>query len=83
MTKQQIYLREAAKSLGYTQKNFAIRMGAPWPTFEKWLLPPEAGSAREMPAVAWKLVEEIIEHEALKAKYEKLKLSIKKSNTPK
>ena len=65
--KQQDFLREAASSLGLTQKAFAERMGAPWPTFEKWLLPKESPNSREMPQIAWALVREIQAHETLKA----------------
>ena len=71
MSTQQDFLREAAKSLGLSQKDFAKRMGAPWPTFEKWLAPSGSNNVREMPAIAWQLVREILEHE-------KLKKSIKK-----
>lgn len=73
MTSQQEFLRETAAVLGLTQKGLAERMHAPWPTFEKWLLPQSAGSAREMPAIAWQLAREIVAHEKLRAKYDKLK----------
>lgn len=73
MATQQEFLRETATTLGLTQKGLAERMNAPWPTFEKWLLPPTAGSSREMPAIAWQLAREIIDHEKLKTKYKKLK----------
>lgn len=65
--KQQEFLREAAASLGLTQEGLAKRMGAPWPTFSKWLLPAESTNAREMPQIAWTLVREILAHEKLKA----------------
>jgi len=65
--KQQEFLREAATTLGLTQKGLAVRMGAPWPTFEKWLLPSESPNSREMPQIAWALVREILAHEKLKA----------------
>lgn len=64
---QQDFLREAATTLGLTQKGLAQRMGAPWPTFEKWLLPKDSPNAREMPQIAWTLVREILAHEKLKA----------------
>jgi len=65
---QQEFLRSAAKTLGLTQAQFAERMGAPWDTFRKWLLPNDAASdnAREMPPIAWQLVREILAHEKLK-----------------
>lgn len=65
--KQQEFLREAATTLGVTQKGLAARMGAPWATFEKWLLPSESPNSREMPQIAWSLVREILAHEKLKA----------------
>lgn len=74
---QQEILRDAAKTLGLTQKGLAQRMGAPWPTFEKWLLPPEAVNTRRMPAIAWHLVQEILAHEALKEACLKVKRSEK------
>ncbi len=77
MTSQQEFLRETAAALGLTQKALAERMHAPWPTFEKWLLPSGAGSAREMPAIAWQLAREIVAHEKLKGKYDKLKVAAK------
>lgn len=73
MTTQQEFLRDAATTLGLTQKELAARMGAPWRTFEKWLYPKETDSNREMPPIAWALVREILEHEKLKAKHERLK----------
>lgn len=67
--------------LGMTQKAFAGRIGAPWETFKKWLLPVEAGGAREMPAVAWALVREVLDHERLKYSLQKPsgKTTVKKS----
>lgn len=68
MATQQTFLREAASSLGLTQKALAERMGVPWATFEKWLTPADSDNAREMPEMAWVLVREILAHEKLKAK---------------
>lgn len=68
MPSQQEFLREAAETLGLTQKELATRMCAPWETFRKWLLPQQSGGAREMPEIAWQLVREILEHEKLKNK---------------
>lgn len=73
MTTQQTFLREAATSLGLTQKALAARMGAPWATFEKWLAPLGSDNAREMPEMAWVLVREIQAHEKLKARFQKVK----------
>jgi len=61
--------------LGLSQKDFALRMNAPWPTFEKWLAPKESGNSREMPAIAWQLAREILEHEKLKMKCKQVNTS--------
>ena len=66
MSTQQEFLRDAARELGLSQKDFAERMGAPWATFEKWLAPSDSNNVREMPAIAWQLVREILAHEKLK-----------------
>ena len=66
-TSQQQFLRDAATTLGLSQKALSERMGAPWPTFEKWLAPPGSKNVREMPGIAWQLVREILAHEKLKA----------------
>lgn len=63
---QQEFLREAMAELGLTRQAFAERIGAPWETFKKWLLPAESEGSREMPAVAWSLVREVLAHERLK-----------------
>ncbi|WP_373888631.1 hypothetical protein, partial [Massilia genomosp. 1] len=45
---------------------------------QKWALPDNAASnAREMPSTVWVLVREVIEHDSLKAKHERL---LKKSS---
>ena len=56
-------MREAAAALGLAEKAFAQRMGAPWSTFEKWLLPVGVEGAREMPVIVWELVREIVANE--------------------
>lgn len=68
---QQELLRDAAQTLGLSQKEFAQRMGTPWPTFEKWLYPPASGNARKMPAMGRQLVREILAHEDLKQSLKK------------
>lgn len=70
MSTQQEFLRESAKALNLTQAGLAERMHAPWATFEKWLLPSENKSSREMPAIAWQLVREILAHEKIKGNLE-------------
>lgn len=68
---QQEFLREAAKTLGLSQKALAKRMDAPWATFENWLSPDGSRDARPMPAIAWQLVREILKHEELKKSLKK------------
>lgn len=70
---QQDFLRGAMLELGLTREAFAKRIGAPWETFKKWLLPADSGGSREMPAIGWSLVQEVLEHEKLKLEYEQLK----------
>lgn len=71
---QQEFLRNAKDSLNLSWKEFSERIGAPETTLKKWLLPPESiGNYREMPSTLWVLVREILEHEALKKKYLKMK----------
>jgi len=70
---QQEFLRDAKAKLGLTWPEFAKRIGAPETTMKKWALADDAGSnAREMPSTVWVLVREVIGHEALKAKHERL-----------
>lgn len=69
---QQEFLRNAAKKLGLSQTALAKRMCAPWNTYKKWQLPNDSDNAREMPAIAWQLVREIIAHEKLKGSKQNL-----------
>lgn len=74
---QQEFLRDAKAKLGLTWPEFAQRIGAPETTMKKWVLPDDAEkNAREMPSTVWVLVREILDHEELKAKHERL---VKKS----
>lgn len=75
---QQEFLRDAMLELGLTRDAFAKRIGAPWETFKKWLLPAESGGSREMPAIAWSLVREVLEHERLKRECEERRAKPKK-----
>ena len=68
---QQEYLRAASAALGITQKELAARLGTPWPTFAKWLLPKDSKNARGMSQTALAHVNEVLEHEALKKKLAK------------
>lgn len=80
MMTQQEFLRDAKAKLGLTWPEFAQRIGAPETTMKKWALPDDAEkNAREMPSTIWVLVREIIEHEALKAKHERLVKKIEKN----
>ncbi|MDQ1817794.1 hypothetical protein RBA41_31285 [Massilia sp. CCM 9210] len=77
---QQDFLRDAKAKLGLTWADFAQRIGAPETTMRKWTLPDDAkGNAREMPSTVWALVREILDHEALKARHEKLLRKVEKS----
>lgn len=77
---QQEFLRDAKAKLGLTWPEFAQRIGAPETTMKKWALPDDAEkNAREMPSTIWVLVREIIEHEALKAKHDRLIKKFEKS----
>lgn len=70
---QQEFLRDAKAKLGLTWPEFAKRIGAPETTLKKWVLPDDAETnAREMPSTMWVLLREILEHEALKSKHERL-----------
>lgn len=60
---QSDFLRSTAQSLNLSDQAFCERMGASWPTFQKWLLPATSVGYLEMPATAWQLVREIIAHE--------------------
>ncbi|WP_371436318.1 transcriptional regulator [Polaromonas sp.] len=59
---QQEFLQQTAQTLGISERELATRMGAPWATFEKWILPPEAAETRDMPDGAWSLAREILAH---------------------
>jgi len=70
---QQEFLRDAKDRLGLNWKDFAHRIGAPESTLKKWTLSAEStANGREMPSTVWVLVREILEHEALKKKFEKI-----------
>lgn len=55
-----------------TRTAFAARIGTPWETFKKWCLPPGSENMREMPAIAWAMVREVLEHERLKKELQRL-----------
>ena len=74
---QQDFLREAMESLGYTRELFAERLGCSIRSLHKWLLPATSNDFRSMPEPVWTLIREILAHERLKIKYEKLKQKVK------
>lgn len=72
-------LQHAKASLGMTWKEFAKRLGSPVPTLKKWLASPaDTSNYREMPSTVRTLVNEILEHEALKKKFARLQEKYKK-----
>lgn len=76
---QQEFLRDAKAKLGLTWPEFAKRIGAPETTLKKWALPDDAEkNAREMPSTMWVLLREILAHETLKGKHERLLKKVEK-----
>jgi transcriptional regulator with XRE-family HTH domain len=76
---QQEFLRKAMADLSMTRKDFANRLGCAQGTVDKWLSPEMSGERREMNSTMWKLVREILEHEQLKSKHQRLQLSVQSS----
>jgi transcriptional regulator with XRE-family HTH domain len=76
---QQEFLRHAMAELGLTREAFAARLGSAKRTLDKWLLPETSNDYREMDEAIWNLVREILAHEKLKTKHEKLQKKIEKS----
>lgn len=72
MSTQAEFLRTAMDELGMTRAAFAVRVGCPGRTLDKWLLPATSKDHRPMPETVWILVREILAHEALKQKIEKI-----------
>ncbi len=62
-TNQQEFLRDAMQKLGMTRDQFSKRICVPRPTLDKWLNPPDSDQSREMQAVVWQFVREIVERE--------------------
>jgi len=61
---QQHFLRDAMRRLQMSPDMFSGRLGAPRQTLDKWLLPASSKDFREMDALVWKFVGEIVEQEA-------------------
>jgi aspartate carbamoyltransferase catalytic subunit len=75
---QQEFLQDAITELALTRTAFAERISTPWQTFRKWLLPADSTQSREMPAIGWAMVNEVLEHERLKRKVAKSEKASKK-----
>lgn len=69
---QNEFLQSAMAELGLTRDGFATRLGCARRTLDKWLLPDSSNDHRPMPETVWNLVREILAHEKLKAKIEKM-----------
>jgi transcriptional regulator with XRE-family HTH domain len=69
---QNEFLQSAMVELGMTRDAFAARLGCARRTLDKWLLPESSNDYRPMPETVWNLVREILAHEKLKAKVERM-----------
>ncbi|HJV75079.1 MAG TPA: hypothetical protein VJ654_12715 [Noviherbaspirillum sp.] len=76
---QQEFLQSAMRDLGMTREAFAERLGCAQRTLDKWLLPDSSNDHRGMNETVWNLVREILAHEKLKVKHERLQKKIEKS----
>lgn len=77
--RQNEFLQSAVASLEMTRDEFAVRLGCPRRTLDKWLLPETSNDYRPMPEVVWTLVREILANEKLKAKVQRLEKKIEKT----
>ena len=59
---QQEFLRDAMHRLSMTRDEFAQRIAVKRKTLDNWLLPP-SDSARGMPDMAWRFIQEILDQE--------------------
>lgn len=66
---QQVFLRDAMRRLNLTRDVFAARIGVKRRALDTWLLPEGSQEFRGMPEVVQRFVTEIVENEALLAKY--------------
>lgn len=66
---QQVFLRDAMRRLNLTRDVFASRVGVKRRALDTWLLPESSQEYRSMPEVVGRFVTEIVENEALLAKY--------------
>lgn len=73
---QNEFLQSAMAELCFTRDAFAKRLGCARRTLDKWLLPEASNDHRPMPETVWNLIREILAHESLKAKHEKLQREV-------
>lgn len=66
---QQVFLRDAMRRLNLTRDIFASRIGVKRRALDTWLLPESSQEYRAMPEVVSRFVTEIVENDALLAKY--------------
>ncbi|MFA5520474.1 MAG: aspartate carbamoyltransferase [Castellaniella sp.] len=66
---QQVFLRDAMRRLNLTRDVFASRIGVKRRALDAWLLPEGSRDYGAMPEVVMRFVTEIVENEALLAKY--------------
>jgi len=66
---QQVFLRDAMRRLNLTRDVFALRIGVKRRALDTWLLPENSQEFRAMPEVVARFVTEIVENDALLAKY--------------
>jgi len=59
---QQEFLRQAMDTLGMTREQFAERIGTKKRGLDNWLLPSDSKESRAMPEMAWKFIQEILQH---------------------
>jgi len=66
---QQVFLRDAMRRLNLTRDVFSSRIGVKRRALDTWLLPENSQEFRAMPEVVARFVTEIVENDALLAKY--------------
>jgi len=66
---QQVFLRDAMRRLNLTRDVFSLRIGVKRRALDTWLLPENSQEFRTMPEVVARFVTEIMENDALLAKY--------------
>jgi hypothetical protein len=69
---QQEFLRASMGELEMGRANFCDRIGCSKRALDKWLLPSDSNDFRKMDESIWSLVNEVLEHEKLKKKYDRL-----------